>query len=79
MKKLTPSTITIIPLAEEKQFLFRFEFYDSSPRVEFYTDLAGANSLVDGIRDAQRRYKIATAQLLQKRRKSLRVVKDDDV
>jgi hypothetical protein len=76
-KNLTPSTITITPLPEEKQFLFRFEFRDSLPPVEFYTDLAGCESLVGGIRDAQRRYKISTALLQQKRKP--RLVKKDDV
>ena len=78
MARLTPSTITITPLPAEKQFLFRFEFHDSSPQFEFYTDLAGCQSLIDGIHDAQRRYKISMAQLVQRRKKRFHVVKKDD-
>ena len=70
--------LKVVPLAETEQFRFRLLFHETSQQVEFYAKADDAQLLIDGLIEAQRRYKIAKAQLLQKRRKSLRVVKNDD-
>lgn len=77
MKKLYPSQIVITSNAESELFQFRLRFDDSSPPLEFYVAETSIAGLIVGLRDAQQRYKIAKALLVQKRKP--RLVKKDDV
>ncbi len=69
----------VIPVAETGQLRYRLRFHGSSRQVVFYTKAEAAQLLIDALVIVQQQYKIAKAQLVQKRKPRLRIVKDDDV
>ena len=67
------------PIPESEQLRFRFQLRETPQQVEFLVPAHAMTTLIDALQLAQERYTRARDQYIQRRKKKIRLVRDDDV